>query len=126
MSEPQGPESDADLLRARRVEVVDGDGNVRVVLGAVEAPDGSPSFGLALLDADGRPRAWLALPPSGPELAFNLGGNVVVHVGVTDAGPEAVDVGPYIQLSDRDGRPVVGWQIDEEGTVTVPSEEEPE
>jgi hypothetical protein len=119
VSHPTSREPPVASVRAQRVEIVDADGRVRVVLGALEAPGGSPSFGMTLLAADGRARAWLALPPAGPELVLTLAGNVVVHVGVSDPGLETVDEGAYLHLSGPDGAPVIGWQVTGDGTVTI-------
>jgi hypothetical protein len=49
------------VVRADRVEVVDAEGRVRVVLGMLV----DNVFGMALLDALGRERAWLLVDDAG-------------------------------------------------------------
>jgi len=51
--------SQPEVLRARRIEVVDTAGRARIVLGVL--PDGS--LGLGLWDAAGRPRIGLGVAP---------------------------------------------------------------
>ena len=110
----------AGALRAERVEVVDGDGRIRLVLGDIGNPQRPGEvFGVALVDAEGRQRVWLALDDSGAALAFDHTGNNVVELGVDDGTGEATVSGAYLYLSDIDGRPVLGWRVDDDGSVTV-------
>ncbi|MGH3369596.1 MAG: hypothetical protein ACRDPR_06315 [Nocardioidaceae bacterium] len=108
-----------DVLRARRFELVDGDGAVRAVLGRLPGPDDWPVLGLAVLDGEGRARAWLALDPTGPGLVFDNGGNAGLDMGVDDAVADDLRVGPYLYLAGPDGAPVVGWRVDEDGSVVT-------
>lgn len=110
---------DDGVIRTRRIEVLDGKGRPRVVLGDLSG--GAPPeqvFGLALLDQDGRQRAWLAIHDHGATLAFDRVGNTVLELGVDD-GEEAMTPGVYVQFSDDDGRPALGWRVDGDGEVVA-------
>lgn len=105
-------------LAAERVEVVDADGRVRLVLGDIGHPDRPGEvYGIALLGPDGRQRAWLALDPTGPVLGLDRHGNAVLELGVDDGTGEVLTTGAYLHLADGDGRPVLGWRVDDDGTV---------
>lgn len=111
---------DNDVMRAERIEVVDGRGRVRLVLGDIGNPERPGEvFGFALLGLDGRQRAWLAVDDSGASLGFDRTGNAVVELGVDDGTGEAVSTGAYLHLSDMDGRPVLGWRVEDDGDVVV-------
>lgn len=110
-----------EVLRARRIEVVDSRGRTRAVVGDLGGADQSEQvFGIALVDPDGRHRAWLALDEHGTVLGFDRTGNAVLELGVDDGG-EAVRRGAYVQLSDAEGRPVLGWRVGDDGEVVVPT-----
>lgn len=112
--------SDNGVVRAERIEVVDGRGRVRLVLGDIGNPERPGEvFGCALLSLDGRQRAWLTVDDSGASLGFDRAGNTVVELGVDDGTGEALTTGAYLHLSDRDGRPVLGWRVDDDGDVSV-------
>jgi hypothetical protein len=107
-------------VRANRFELVDADGHIRAVLGDLGSPDpGMPVVGFALLDADGRQRAWVALDATGPNMVFDLGGNAVLTFGVNDAAPDALHVGAYLHVSDVGGTNVLGWRIEADGSVSM-------
>lgn len=116
---PDLPEAE-HVLQVRRLEIVDGDGRVRAVLGDIgpAAPAG-PEFGLALLDAQGEHRVWLSVGPQGPVLVFDAAGNAVVEVGVHDESSDALHVGAYLVLSDRSGAMSVGWWVEEDGSASM-------
>lgn len=108
----------AEVVRARRVELVDSAGKVRAVLGSLDTPDPDTAvFGLALLDESGKTRAWLSLDDRGPAAVFDLAGNNIITVGVNDPTPDALHVGAYLHVADLDGTPVYGWQVGEDGSV---------
>jgi hypothetical protein len=112
------PTTEPGVVRATRVELVDGHGQVRAVLGSLDTPDpASPVFGLALVDGAGRPRVWVALDATGPALVFDLAGNNIISLGVNDPTADALHVGGYLHVTDLDGTPVLGWQVEEDGTV---------
>jgi hypothetical protein len=107
-----------DVVRTTRVELVDDDGRVRVLLGPLDSPDpATPVFGLALLDPAGRPRVWLGLDVTGPSQVFDLAGNNLITLGVNDPTADALHVGAYLHVSDLEGSPVLGWQVEEDGGV---------
>ena len=106
------------VVRATRVEVVDPGGRIRAVLGPLDTPNpAAPVFGLALLDEGGRPRVWLSLDATGPAAVFDLAGNNIITLGVNDPTPDALHVGGYLHVTDLDGTPVLGWQVEEDGSV---------
>jgi hypothetical protein len=112
------PTTAPGVIRTTRVELVDQDGAVRAVLGQLDSPDPrAPVFGLALLDEAGRQRVWLSLDGSGPALVFDLAGNNVITLGVNDPTADALHVGGYLHVADLDGTPVLGWQVEEDGSV---------
>ncbi|HVF76291.1 MAG TPA: hypothetical protein VM938_14745 [Acidimicrobiales bacterium] len=105
-------------VSVNRIEIVDAGGRVRLVLGDIGNPERPGEvFGVALLDDDGHQRAWLALDHHGPVLGLDRNGNAVLELGVDDGVGEVVRSGPYFHLGDADGRPVVGWQVDDDGVV---------
>ncbi len=106
-------------VQARRFELVDDDGRVLAVLGLLDGRPGRAPAGLALFDEHGRARVWMALGDDGPALVFDQGGNDVVHLGVSDPGPDALHVGAHLHLSDRHGRPVLGWRVEADGSLTA-------
>jgi hypothetical protein len=112
------PTTGPGVVRASRVEVVDEGGEVRAVLGPLETPDPTtPVFGLALLDPHGRARVWLSVDANGPTQVFDLAGNNIVSLGVNDPTADALHVGGYLHMTDLDGTPVLGWQVEEDGGV---------
>jgi hypothetical protein len=108
------------VVRITRLELVDTQGRVRAILGDLGSPDPTMQvLGLALLDPDGRQRVWIALDGTGPNMVFDLGGNAVLAVGVNDAAPDALHVGAYLHVSDVGGTNVLGWRIEEDGSVAM-------
>lgn len=112
------PTTAPGVARATRVELVDADGAVRAVLGALDTPDPrSPVYGLALLDEAGRPRVWLSLDRTGPNLVFDLAGNNLLSLGVNDPAADALHVGAYVHVADIDGTAVFGCAVEDDGSV---------
>jgi hypothetical protein len=98
------------VVRARRFELVDDEGQTIAVLGDLGSNAPGPFFGLALLDQDGRKRAWIGLDHTGPSLMFAHDGNVVLAAGVNDPAPDCLVPGPYHQFMDAGGaRRVLVW-----------------
>jgi len=113
------PGIDEPIIRTRRIEVVDGDGRTRAVVGDLSgAAQPEAVFGVALVDRSGRHRVWLSLDDNGAALGFDRAGNAVLELGVDDGG-ESVRTGAYIQLSDLEGRPSLGWRVDDDGAVVL-------
>jgi hypothetical protein len=113
------PGVDEPIIRTRRIEVVDGHGRTRAIVGDLSgAAQPEQVFGVALVDRDGRHRAWLSLDDNGATLAFDRTGNAVLEMGVDDGG-EATRTGAYVQLSDIEGRPALGWRVDDDGGVVL-------
>lgn len=114
------PPPDEQVVRARRLEIVDAEGRVRAVVGDLApAQSGSDDFGLALLDNQGTCRAWLSLGPHGPAVGLDHSGNTVAEMGVADPGGDALGTGAYLVLSDPTGGLAIGWWVEEDGSVTI-------
>ncbi len=112
------PTATPGVVRASRVELVDGRGTVRAVLGPLDTPDPrTPVYGLALLDEAGRQRVWLSLDETGPNLVFDLAGNNVLSFGVNDPAVDALHVGAYVHVADLDGSAVLGCVVEQDGSV---------
>jgi hypothetical protein len=106
--------------RAERVELVDGEGRVRVVIGDVSTDPERYEPGLVLLDEDGERRVEVLVEPEdGPRLALLLGGNALVEVGVDDPEPEVDAPGVFVVFSDRRGAPVLDLRVTPAGAVAV-------
>lgn len=116
---PNHPD-DEPVVRTQRLEIVDAEGQVRIVVGDL-APEeaGSADFGIALLDAQGARRAWMSLGPHGPVVGLDHTGNTVAEMGVTDAGGDALGAGAYLVLSDGSGSLAIGWWVEEDGSLTI-------
>lgn len=104
-----------DVVRARRVEVVDDEDRVRLVLGEM----GDGVAGISVRSAEGRERASLLVHDTGVSLAFKADGDEVLVLGVIDHVPAAGDPGAFIVLCDVDGAPVLRWQVEPDGNVRV-------
>jgi hypothetical protein len=101
------------VLQTERVEVVDGAGRVRLVVGDLAPRRGTDCLpGVALRDREGAERASLFLRNEGPELSFAMAGDDALVLGVDDEGGEATRPGPYLQLLDAEGSAVHGWRVD--------------
>ncbi len=110
---------DGGVVRARRVELTDGQGRVRAVFGELEssARDGEPAVGIELYTADGEPRVSLAMHGGRTWLMLEMGGNARVYAGVNDATTDAVGEETALYLMDADGLPLIGWRVDSDGTL---------
>ena len=100
------------VVRTERVELVDAEGNVRVVIGnlAGEAEVDDYFPGLALIDAEGTDRVALMLHDTGSVLSFSLAGNDALLMGVDDPGLKGGS-GPYLELLRRSGAAAIGWRV---------------
>lgn len=116
MSGETGEGAPVEVVRARRIELVDAQGTVRAVVGDLEEPDvgGEGTFGFGVLDAASRLRVWLALGPSGPVLVFDQDGNVALELGISDPADDLRHPGAHFFLASAEGEPRIGWRI--EGT----------
>jgi len=76
----------SEVVRTRRVEVVDEEGRVRAVLGLIGKDEFSTIWGLVVRDQDGRDRAWVLHDREGAEVALDFGGNTVASLSVSDTG----------------------------------------
>jgi hypothetical protein len=120
MSGDQGENDPVEVVRARRIELVDDHGRVRAVVGelAHDEAGGEGSFGFGVFDTGARLRAWFALEPSGPLLVFDQEGNIALQLGVNDPEPDGLHPGAHLFLASADGEPRIGWRI--EGSAAQP------
>lgn len=79
------PSTPAAVIQTRRVEVLDGAGNVRIVLGYIGQGTGD-IFGVSVRDENGRDRAWLTSDGPASEVGLDHAGNTVAALSVDDAG----------------------------------------
>ena len=99
----------AEVVAARRFELVDPAGQVRAVVGDVSRR--AEVWGLNLMDQQGHERLLVALLDIGPLISLVEAGNVVAEFGLADATEDAVVPGPSLRLM-RPGRTVaLGWRV---------------
>ena len=146
-AQPRPP--DEEVVRARRIEVLDDSDRVRVEIGQLEFPGTHDisGFGITLRRPNGSVRAELMEEASGVRLAFVSSGNLALELGAEDAetlmldrggenlvylpvgspGNEVTESGPYLTLHAPEGEKVVGWRVDPDGSVEVlgPDEDAP-
>lgn len=75
----------SEVVRTRRLEIVDGKGNVRVVAGFLGTGEG-PIFGVAVRDGHGRDRVWVLHSQLGAEVGLDFDGDTVAALTVSDFG----------------------------------------
>jgi hypothetical protein len=73
------------VVRAERVEVVDSDGRVRLVLGLLGRGD-DEVWGVAVRNAAGRDRVWMVAEGTTAEVGLDFGGNTVAALAVGEDG----------------------------------------
>ncbi|HEX9968938.1 MAG TPA: hypothetical protein VGB03_02275 [Acidimicrobiales bacterium] len=98
------------VVRTRRLEVLDEDGTVTVVVGNIDG-----ERGIALRDSLGADQLVITRDDGGAGVRFYVGGTEVANFGVeTDADPER-EPGPYLMLAGLNGVPALGWRVDRDG-----------
>lgn len=128
-----------DVVRARRIEVVDSSDRVRLSIGDLEGPGTHEitGFGIQLFGPNGSACADLIEDAGGARLCFMSSGNEALHLGAEDAntlmldrgsddlvylpagspGNEVSDAGPFIIFSDAKGAPAFDWRVDLDGRI---------
>ncbi len=103
----------ADVVQARRVELLDDRGVLRGVAGELSWrwDDGSHVHGLELYDESGQPRLCAVLTPIGPSLTMSAGGAVVLAVGHDDPVETVQRPGSHIRLMSPGGQVAGGWWV---------------
>lgn len=126
------PPPPSEVVRTRRLEVLDDSDRVRIVIG--EQPglgtNGLPVFGVILRGPNGSIKADLLEDAGGAMLSFMSSGNEALVIGVDDANSLAVDrggdrliyvpagdednevtrAGPYLVFCDPDGQALTEWR----------------
>ncbi|HEX7167547.1 MAG TPA: hypothetical protein VF230_11260 [Acidimicrobiales bacterium] len=74
-----------EVVRARRVEVMDREGRVRVVIGDVSVND-EELFGVVVRNALGRDRAWMLAQEVVAEIGLDHAGDTIAALTVSDDG----------------------------------------
>jgi hypothetical protein len=106
------------VVRTQRLELVDDEGRVRIVVGNLApAEEDRYSPGVSLRSAEGDERITLALGDDGPALRFTLAGDDALLVGVDDPSPDTTTTGPYLELLGRSGRVALGWRVSDDGVA---------
>jgi hypothetical protein len=75
----------SDVVRTKRVEVVDERGAVRVVIGLITAGE-EEVVGIVVRDERGRDRAWLLHRGASAEVGLDHGGDTAAALAVADDG----------------------------------------
>ena len=76
-----------NLIRTRRLEVVDDKGRVRVAVGLIGQDEQTTIFGVVVRDVNGRNRAWaIDYDDGAAEFGLDWGGNTVAALSVDDSG----------------------------------------
>lgn len=81
-----------DVVRTRRVEVVDEQGRVRAVVGRVGRAEGDV-FGVTVIDSHGRQRVWVVAEDSWAEVGLDHEGDTAAALGVNDEGATELYLG---------------------------------
>lgn len=101
------------VVRTRRLEVLDEEGVATVVVGDIGG-----EMGVAIRDSVGADQVVITRDDGGAGVRFYVGGTEVANFGVdTDADPER-DPGTYLMLAGFDGAPGVGWKVGRDGKPT--------
>ena len=140
---PQRPAPDSEVVRTRRVEVLDARDRVRIVIGqqpGLGAQD-LPGFGITVLGPNGSVQADLVGDAAGAKLSFLSSGNTALELGADDlntlvadrggtdllyapagtGASEVVSPGPFIVFCEPDGTPLIEWR----GRWQVPATPDP-
>jgi hypothetical protein len=111
-----------DIVRARRLELVDSEGRVWAVLGELDpgrSRGGDASlYGLELQGAGAAARISISVGQDGPSILLEIAGNTAIHLGANGPASDAVDARSFAYLCDWDGTPAVGWRVADDGSVT--------
>ena len=134
------PPPDSEVVRTRRVEVLDASDRVRIVIGqqpGLGAQD-LPGFGITLTGPNGSVQADLVGDAAGAKLSFLSSGNAALELGADDlttlvadrggtdllyapagtAESEVVAPGPFIVFCEPDGTPLIEWRGRWQGPAT--------
>jgi hypothetical protein len=108
----------SEVVQARRFEVLDEGGHVRVVLGQTgSGRAGVEAIGLELCEPGGSPRLAVLLTEFGPSVTVMAAGNVVAAFGHDDPHAEVIGSGAFLQLMTSEGAPAVLWRVLSDGLV---------
>lgn len=130
---------DEEVVRARRIEILDDSDRVRIEIGQLALPGTHEirGFGITLRGPNGSVRADLTEDASGARLAFLSAGTAALELGAEDAntlmldrggddlvylpagspGNEVMQSGAYVIFEDAEGAPAFGWRVDPDGSV---------
>ncbi len=111
----------ADVVRARRLEIIDEHGVVRAVLAMnpSDAANDPEVVGLELRSRDGSQRAWLVNHDGfGPGLGFEIHGNQTLILRAMAPTPDRHGE-VSIHLCDRAGATALSWSVSEGGDIIV-------
>lgn len=97
------------LVRTERLELVDDEGNVRLVGG--DLGDRLDSYGVLFASKDDQLKVALEFNVLGVALTFIRDGNEVLKLGVSKStDTDGIEhEGAMLRLCDNEGRPIHGW-----------------
>jgi hypothetical protein len=94
------------------LQILDGDGAVRLEVGNVADFEGDYEPGIVIYDESGSARVSMALRTGlGPNVSFASGGNSVIELRVDDPGPETGVGAGHLLLADGTGAAVVDISV---------------
>ena len=96
------PKAGKETVQTEKLEIVDGNGKVRVRLGPVDA-----GFGVVLYDADGKSRATLTDAPGGAVMSVSKSGGSISLMTTKDSSG--------ISIRDNDGKARTVLSVEEKG-----------
>lgn len=105
------------VVRARRLEIVDGRDRVRATIAADRNDsEGDVTVGFELLDENGEARAWLVDVEGVVQLARAVGGE---QVAVLQSCPDDNGATTSLVLCDQSGYAVARWSVEADGTYST-------
>lgn len=114
MAEARANDETFDVVRTRRVEVVDEQDRVRATL---DGGTKTEAVGLRIFDRRGSERISAITLPYGAVISLAHDGNSVAHIECADDIDENMDPGTQIALFDGHTNLVMRWWVSLDGEV---------
>lgn len=116
----EGQTPTPELVRTRRLEIVDPTGRVRAALGPMVRPfDEGQVEGLSFFDEYGSSLMDLVLTDDGGvRMSFAIDGNSRIDLGAFPVPPGSALPGAVLSINDAGGTPVLRWRVSPDGEVS--------